>query len=78
MIRNRKWRPPRKTKVQVLLNRSTPTPTPHEEGINGRRRKSTNNGRRHNGKYMYASMSVLSYSIHIQFFSHNQSILSLI
>ena len=32
--------------------------------------------RRHNNKYVYVSTGVLSYSIHIQFFSQNQSLLS--
>jgi len=34
------------------------------------------NGGRHNLKYGYVSMDVLSYSIHIQLFSQNQSLLS--
>ena len=44
----------------------TPTPTPttptNEEAFNGRR---------HNNKYVSVSKGVLSYLIHIQFFSHN-------
>ena len=48
----------------------TPTPTP--------RTKKAFDGRRHTGnKYVYVSMDVLAYSIHVQFFSHNQSLLSL-
>ena len=45
----------------------TPTPTPtNEEAFNGRR---------HNDKYVSVSTGVLSYSIHIRFFSQNQSLL---
>ena len=36
------------------------------------------NRRRHNHKYVSFSTDVLSYSIHIRFFSQNQSLLSLI
>ena len=32
---------------------------------------------KHDGKKVYVSMDVLSYSIHIQFFSQNQSLLLL-
>ena len=47
----------------------TPTLTPtNEEAFNGRR---------HNHKYEYDSMDVLSYSIYLQFFSQNQPLLSL-
>ena len=46
----------------------TPTSTP--------RAKKAFNGQRHNGKYVSISTGVLSYSIHIQFFSQNQSLLS--
>ena len=34
------------------------------------------NGRIHNNKYVYVLTGVLSYSIHIQLFSQNQSLLS--
>ena len=48
----------------------TPTPTPtNEEAFNGLRI---------NDKYVYVQMGALSYSIHIQFFSQNQSLFSLI
>ena len=36
------------------------------------------NGRRHNNKYVSVSTGVVPYSIHIQLFSQNQSLLSLI
>ena len=41
----------------------TPPPSPTNEEVFNRRR--------HNHKYVYDSMDVLSYSIHIQFFSQN-------
>ena len=48
----------------------TPTPTPtNEEAFNGQRHN--------NDKYVSVSMDVLSYSIHIQFFSQNQFLLFL-
>ena len=46
----------------------TPTPT-NEKAFNGQR---------HNDKYVYVSTGVLSYSIHIQLFSPNLSLLSTI
>ena len=48
----------------------TPTPTPTPTN------KEALNGRIYNNKYEYFSMGVLSYSMHIQFFSQNQSLLS--
>ena len=36
------------------------------------------NGQRHNNKYVFVSMDILSYSIHIQFFLQNHFVLSLI
>ena len=47
---------------------STPTSTPTKE--------EEFHGRRHNDKYVSVLMGGLSYSIHIQFFSQNQSLLS--
>ena len=53
----------------IAFSGINPTPTPmNEEAFNRRR---------HNDKYVYDSMDVLSYSIHIQFFSQNQSLLLL-
>jgi len=67
---------PAKREVRMLL---------YKEKKNGRRRPYESwhsnysfNGRRHNHKYVSFSTDVLSYSIHIRFFSQNQSLLSLI
>ena len=51
-----------------MIDVTPPPPTPQT--------KKASNGRRHNDKYLYFSLGVLSYSIHIQFFSQNQSLLS--
>jgi len=51
----------------------TPTPTPIPTN------KEASNGQRHKCQvYIFVSMDIMSYSIHIQFFSQNQFLLSLI
>ena len=53
----------------------TPTPTPRSMLLLlNEQKKMAFNGWRHTDKYIFVSMGVLSYSIHIQFFSQNQSI----
>ena len=52
--------------ITVRMNCDTPTTPTNEEAFNGQR---------HNNKYVPSSVGVLSYSIHIQFFSQNQSLL---
>ena len=66
--------PPSKTEVPYSTNK---------EKKNGRRRQyewiitlQLFNGRIHNNKYVSVSTGVLSSSIHIKFFSQNQSLLS--
>ena len=75
--RNRRWRPPSETEVQVLLllvglmllvlvlNKQSRHPT---DGDVAPQTKQSSNGRRLNGKYVYDLTGILLYSIHIQFF----------
>ena len=53
--------------IKVRINRDTPTTPTNEEAFNGQR---------HTDNYVSVWMGVLSYLIHIQFFSQNQSLLS--
>ena len=57
--------------ASVIAHGIDVTPTPPTPQM-----KKTSNRWRHNDKYLFVSINVLSYSIHIQLFSQNQSLLS--